>query len=195
MPPCRRAGVKPWPNLLASRCLLIAAALGLAAPIPDVHAQNLTFPGNRDFILQIDAGDPRVRLAVHTAITGAYRRLASPKCQQIFGDFEDRNGHALRENLQATGLTAQGYLGLLRYSRGSSDSACRRSDILAFTQPATRIVYICDRFVERFLPLSLEQREELDIALIHEVLHTLGLGENPPSPQRITEQIRRRCGS
>jgi hypothetical protein len=30
--------------------------------------------------------------------------------------------------------------------------------------------------------------------LIHEELHSLGLGENPPSTHEINEQIARRCG-
>ena len=29
--------------------------------------------------------------------------------------------------------------------------------------------------------------------LIHEALHTLGLGENPPSSTEITERVLRRC--
>ena len=30
--------------------------------------------------------------------------------------------------------------------------------------------------------------------MIHEFLHTLGLGENPPTSQAITEQVEFRCG-
>jgi hypothetical protein len=29
--------------------------------------------------------------------------------------------------------------------------------------------------------------------VIHEMLHTLGLGEDPPSSFEITERVRRRC--
>jgi hypothetical protein len=29
--------------------------------------------------------------------------------------------------------------------------------------------------------------------LIHEMLHTLGLGENPPTTFEVTDQVRRRC--
>jgi hypothetical protein len=31
--------------------------------------------------------------------------------------------------------------------------------------------------------------------LIHEMLHSLGLGENPPSSGEINGQVMRRCGS
>jgi hypothetical protein len=33
-----------------------------------------------------------------------------------------------------------------------------------------------------------------EIIIIHEVLHTLGLRENPPSSEEITRQVTRRCG-
>jgi len=32
-----------------------------------------------------------------------------------------------------------------------------------------------------------------EFMVIHEMLHTLGLGENPPSSFEITEQVMRRC--
>jgi hypothetical protein len=39
-----------------------------------------------------------------------------------------------------------------------------------------------------------ENRRRLVASLIHEVLHTLGLGENPPSSAEITERVLRHCG-
>jgi hypothetical protein len=33
-----------------------------------------------------------------------------------------------------------------------------------------------------------------DVLLIHEMLHSLGLGENPPSSREITEHVVARCG-
>jgi hypothetical protein len=37
------------------------------------------------------------------------------------------------------------------------------------------------------------ERREAEAILIHEILHTLGLGENPPSSAEITRQVWRRC--
>jgi hypothetical protein len=34
---------------------------------------------------------------------------------------------------------------------------------------------------------------EAEMTVIHEVLHTLGLGENRPSSSQITAQVRKRC--
>jgi hypothetical protein len=32
-----------------------------------------------------------------------------------------------------------------------------------------------------------------EFIVIHELLHTLGLGENPPTPQDITRRVKARC--
>jgi hypothetical protein len=34
----------------------------------------------------------------------------------------------------------------------------------------------------------------VELVLIHELLHSLGLGENPPSSAEITRQVTKRCG-
>jgi hypothetical protein len=52
------------------------------------------------------------------------------------------------------------------------------------------VVHVCPRFV-------LSQRQDPTHApelLIHELLHTLGLGENPPSTEAISRHVRARCG-
>ena len=183
---------KPWPNAIA-RTVVALVAFPVPATAASPAAQNLTLPGNKDFILQVDAGDRWARLAVHAAIGGAFRRLAAPECRRVLSDFTDGSGRMLRERLEATGQTAQEYLGLLRYADGSANAPCTQAGVLAFTSPGTRIIYVCARFRDRFLTMRREDREDLEIAVLHEVLHTLGLGENPPTPLRITEQVRVRC--
>ena len=37
-------------------------------------------------------------------------------------------------------------------------------------------------------------RRQTEVILIHETLHTLGLGENPPSSREITSRVLARCG-
>lgn len=182
---------KPW-SRVATGCVL-SFMLGGAVPAaaPEDLVRNLTLPGNPDFILQIDLGGPSwARLAVHTAIGGAFRRLASPTCGLIFSDFSDGNGRTLQANLDATGQTAQDYLGLLRYADGAGQAPCSRAGILAFTSPGLRIIYICGAFRDKFLTM---RRDDLEVAVLHEVLHTLGLRENPPTSRQITDQVRRRC--
>jgi hypothetical protein len=158
------------------------------------ETRNLTLPGDSSFILQIDDGDSHARRAVHAAIVGAFRRLASSRCREVLSDFTDADGRTLQANLESTGQTAQSYLGLLRYADGASSAPCDRQGILAFTSPGQRIVYFCRAFRERFLTLRIEERTFLELAILHEMLHTLGLRENPPTPGEITDRVRRRCG-
>jgi hypothetical protein len=40
----------------------------------------------------------------------------------------------------------------------------------------------------------LQNRRTTEIIVIHEFLHTLGLGENPPTSQAITQRVAIRCG-
>jgi hypothetical protein len=164
-----RSGAKPWPSAVAGGVLAVAlgGAVPAAAQEPPSRnlpaGRNLTLPGDRDFILQIDDGDRWTRLAVHSAIEGAFRRLASPACAQVFTDFTDAHGRTLRENLDATGEPAQRYLGLLRYADGSGQAPCARAGILAFTAPGLKIVYTCRAFRDKSLSLRRVSREDLVI--------------------------------
>ena len=62
--------------------------------------------------------------------------------------------------------------------------------MVAYTAPGNRVIWICgERFADRFA--SSARRGA--VLLIHELLHTLGLGENPPSSAAITDAVARRC--
>src|SRR5262249_35531304 len=67
---------------------------------------------------------------------------------------------------------------------------CRADDVTAlFTVPNSRVVYVCAaRFVDRFAVKTADG----ELLMIHELLHTLGLGENPPKSSEITAVVRRR---
>ncbi len=73
---------------------------------------------------------------------------------------------------------------------GFGTGLCQKRAVWASTWPGGTIVFVCSpQFGER------EARERLDAeaVLIHEMLHTLGLGENPPSAGEITNDVIRRC--
>ena len=57
--------------------------------------------------------------------------------------------------------------------------------------PGYRVVYICS---SRFRDLYQRNTSLAEVAVVHEALHCLGLGENPPSSEAITEMVGRRCG-
>jgi hypothetical protein len=75
---------------------------------------------------------------------------------------------------------------------GGDTPQCRRDGTMAaFTVPGHHVIRVCStRFAQRFE----RERVAAEIIVIHEMLHTLGLGENPPSSRDITAQVTRRCG-
>jgi hypothetical protein len=56
---------------------------------------------------------------------------------------------------------------------------------MAFTYPGWQVICVADN--------SDRDPDAATIIVIHEFLHTLGLGENPPTSEAITEQVTLRC--
>ena len=153
--------------------------------------------------LALDQGpreSPRVQMAnsqvehrVRSAVTGAKLRLERQECQRILTDFRDVEGQPLIDRLASSGLAASAYLiDRVWFVDGADSPQCRTDGTtVAFTVPRHHVVRICTgRFGSSFEP----QMAAAEIVVIHEMLHTLGLGENPPTSQQITEQVRRHCG-
>lgn len=109
----------------------------------------------------------------------ARERLADPSCQGVLADFTDGAGRRLDLLLRARGRTPQEQLDSLGFESGLGRPGCSRGQ-LAFTQIASRVVSICLR------PFTLLPPAKQEAVLIHEMLHTLGLGENPPESAAIT---------
>ena len=78
----------------------------------------------------------------------------------------------------------------LLFLDGASHPHCRRGTVAAFTAPGWRVVYVCPATFQRHLK---GRPEEAETVIIHEVLHTLGLGENPPAPRDIEVKVHARC--
>lgn len=57
---------------------------------------------------------------------------------------------------------------------------------MAFTAPGSRVVHVC---VDQLKQVQLGQPDYVIAALIHEILHTLGLGEDPPSSSDIARRV------
>ena len=135
--------------------------------------------------------EPFTAMAVRWSLEGAFHRLGSPGCQAVLADFKDQEGRLLSERLAELNQTAPGYLGLLFFRDGSDEKPCRRDGVMAFTAPGSRIVFVCGRRFSRAWEQSAPRAQAM---LIHELLHTLGLGENPPTSTAITQGVIRRCG-
>ena len=127
--------------------------------------------------------------SVLMAREGAARRLARPQCAEVFRDFADANGRPLQENLDAYRLTGPEYLSLVYFADGSDDGRCGDENVLANTTPGSRRVSICRRFERAYR----QDRIWTEVVLIHEALHTLGLGENPPTSFEISTRVAARC--
>jgi hypothetical protein len=151
--------------------LLLSYALVAAAPL---HVQ---FPPGREGNWVLLAAD------------GAVRRLSDPQCQALLSDFSDADGHTLAEGLSAQGHTLLQHLREVWLLSGSGQGACGKSKTDAFTVPTGRLVFLCPELFRQ------EVSKYHELLIIHELLHTLGLGENPPSSASITRQVAKRCGS
>lgn len=137
----------------------------------------------------IDLG-PLYGAAVERAVDGAARRLQNAECQRIFADFKDASGVALRDRLDAQGVAPADYLRRLVFTDGFGHRSCRQGDALALTTPGSRVVHICG---PRFQQAQARRPAAGEIVVLHEALHTLGLGENPPDSLEITRQVTARC--
>jgi hypothetical protein len=160
----------------------MAVAALLMAPGPGHPA----FHGARGLEL-----NPMHAAAVDRAVAGATRRLQRPPCHHVFDEFHDAAGAPLRDRLDALAVSPADYLSLVVFADGSGRRTCRRDDVLAVTAPGSRVVYVCGRV---FTEAAARQASRAEIAVIHEALHTLGLGENPPDSLEITRRVTARCG-
>lgn len=121
--------------------------------------------------------------AVRLAVEDARSRLREPGCRAVLGDFG--------LSLDATGLAADQWLDRIVFADGIGQAACRRSEVLFATAPGSRVVFAC---AQRFSLLAAGDPDLGAVLVIHEVLHTLGLPEGPPTSGEITATVRRRCG-
>lgn len=136
---------------------------------------------------RVRMGPTASSFTVRRALDGASERLRTTECRRLLHDFTDRQGRPLQERLDTFGLSADEFLGYVGFYEGDGQGRCRHDNVVAFTAPGSLAVRVCPQ-VTRHDP------ETVEIILIHEMLHALGLGENPPTSSQITEQVRRRCG-
>jgi hypothetical protein len=134
--------------------------------------------------------DPYKRRAVTDVLTGASEWLASEECQSVFSEFRDDRGLPLTQKLRELEATPQSYLGMVIFLDGARHGACAGDGVRAFTVPHSRVVFLCGRDFER---ASRRNARDAQVTIIHELLHTLGLGESPPSPGRITARVEQLC--
>jgi hypothetical protein len=162
----------------------IAVLVSVAFVLPGPSAGQAVEPDSRFILVRSPAA-----LEITGALRGALRKLQTPECQQLLDDFTDREGRPLRERLGPS--TPDAYLARLVLRDGEvprGSGRCASSGAAAFTVDGAT-VFVCGT---SFRTQSRGSREN---ALIHEMLHTLGLRENPPSSAEISRRVAQRCGS
>lgn len=128
---------------------------------------------------------------VYAQVVRAAERLAQEPCALVLTEFLDQEtGRPLAEKFHSSWEGVPGYVSTLVYRPGAEDGPCRNSSVAAYTSPGGAVVYVCRRFLRW---QASHERELPAIILIHEALHTLGLGENPPTTEEITARIEARC--
>jgi hypothetical protein len=140
--------------------------------------------------LKLTAWDQGV---VDRARAGAVKRLAQPECQKLFDDFRDAQGRTLRQNLEEWTSDPVEYLGLVPFVDGTSQPNCRSTKVALSATVGTRRVFVCRGFGD----FQMRQPGVAESMVIHEILHTLGLGESPqkgaPTSIEITQRVESRC--
>ena len=144
----------------------------------------------------VSAGDARrasltVRdaAAVERARQGAASRLGEAGCRQVFSDFRDTHGRVIEGKLEEWAVDPAGYLRTMPFRDGSGQLLCHSGKVTLVSSPDVPRVVVCPGFAR----LQRDQPRAAETLVIHELLHTLGLGENPPTPAEITGRVEARC--
>ena len=143
-------------------------------------------------IIPSPSGGSDVEWALAKASALAESKLQASACREIFSGFRDSRGRPLAEALEAAGSDGIGYLRRrLVFYNGYGRAACATRDTIAFTSPGSAVVFVCS---QQFVEKTHRDPGLAAVLLIHEELHSLGLGENPPSSKEITARVIARCG-
>jgi hypothetical protein len=135
--------------------------------------------------------------AVELAKHRAAQRLRAPECVKLLTDFRDSEGRTLDRRLESWAMSAADYVQMIPFVDGSVRPICGRSSVALVSTPGMALVCVCPAGAgvlnSRGAKVQIENPSLSEFMVIHEMLHTLGLGENPPSSFEITEQVMRRC--
>jgi len=167
-----------------AKALSSVVLLALAAPMS--AADRPASPG----LVRVRLGGLFDAGTVQRSLDRARARLERPQCQRLFTDFQDEGGRPLQDVLDRTGRSGAEHLGTLLFYDGGGQPRCQGPRTLAFTWKGSQIVFVC---TQQFVAAARRDPLLVDAALIHESLHSLGLGENPPSSSEITSRVISRC--
>jgi hypothetical protein len=158
---------------IAVLCLIAGASASALEDQTDAEALTLrlTFPD---------------RVAIRLGLQVALETLNQPGCSAIYEEFRLPDGCTPRCELDRRRIGPQELLKTLVFADGSGDRVCSNGRALLTTTPGSLLIHVCPGFAR------LQSRLRASL-IIHESLHALGLGENPPSSKEITNRVEHRC--
>lgn len=160
-------------------CVVVAAGwVGSASVMAELYRWHL-----------VRIPDPVARAAAVSGLEAAGDRLTETSCRKVLTDFQTGSGQTLADHLGSLGVDIQTYVRMVTFIDDSRHGMCDKGGLF-FTSPGSRVVRVCAGQLKQ-----MKSRPQHLVALfIHEVLHSLGLGEAPPSSEAITAQVIARCG-
>ena len=131
------------------------------------------------------------RALVANAFARAAVKLRKPECRSVLSDFADAGGRRLSEILEERRMGAGEFLASLIFVDGRAAPLCQSGKVAAGANPGSIFIGVCK---ETFARVQADDPGLATNVVIHEMLHALGLGENPPTSEEITSQVVKRCG-
>jgi hypothetical protein len=183
--------------MVAGKHALVAgfAAAGLAAVLAinaEAGSQEARKPSpvvGRNAWPGVHIPDPVALQAGRQALDEARELLAKPRCMSVLDEYADREGRTLSDRLEILGVDVETYITMVEFIDDTRDRSCVEG-VLGFARPGRPVVHLC---IDEFKRMWQRDPRYVVAALIHELLHTLGLGENPPSTQDITRRVVQLC--
>ena len=166
-----------WPRVVVATC-------GTGRSV------QLALQGASDAWPRVHLSNALGRAAVLSSLEGASNWLRDVRCQGIFSEFRDLDEGPLVDRLTGLGVGGSAFLRMLFFHEGTDTRQCQSGRIEAFTSAGSRVIFICGREFERLWQANNLRARAI---VIHEALHSLGLGENPPSSQEITRSVLTAC--
>jgi len=176
--------------------LVVGLAAGSASAVPfpaggpagqeQPAAAQAERPTRRAIMIKLKMFD---RGTVRRGLDLALAALALLGCAQVYADFELPNGGTPQGELDRMGIGPAEFLETLVFTDGAREPVCRTNGVVLATEPGSRLIFVCPRFAE----FQIGNARMSASIMIHESLHALGLGENPPTSSDITARVERRC--
>jgi len=178
MSPSRSVALTRLAATLAASVALAGTGSAADAPRPIM---------DRDPRQNVRVASQSLKLSLNLAVWGADVWLEGSSCREVLRDFTNAQGVPLSRVLAERGVTAREQLRRVFFYEERGQHVCQGGRAMV-TYPGSTVILVCSAF-RQVAADPLEARA----LVIHELLHTLGLGENPPSSQQITKRVLARC--